>query len=224
MNRDNLIQDLVADLQPVKRAGRIGLPAGVWLLAAGVYTTIMIFVSGPLRDDAIHHLLDYPWFAAETAVAVACVCSIAIMALRSAIPSGTPIFKRLVPLLLLSALWTSIYVIGLWEPAHPVSMEGQRAHCVLQTLSFSLPSMALLLYYARRQLPLWPRVTGALAGAAAAAIPAAWMQFACMYVPSHILSEHLAPVLLMAVVGAIVGPFALNTRPNVPRSRNESVH
>jgi hypothetical protein len=89
---------------------------------------------------------------------------------------------------------------------------------------FSLPSFVLLLYFARRLMPLWPRTTGAIAGAAAAAIPAAWMQFACMYVPSHILLEHIGPMFLFAALGALIGPTALTRRPAVAHSRRESLH
>lgn len=224
MERNDLIQDLVADLKPVARPGRIARPAAAWLTLAFVYTSIVMFVSGPMRPDAFRHLLELPLFAVETLVAVSAVASLAIGALRLAIPSPRPPLQRLALPLVLCAAWIAFYVVGLWAPVHPVSTLGQREHCVLEALSFSLPSLGLLLLYARRFMPLWPRTTGAVAGAAAAAMPAAWMQFACMYVPSHILLEHIGPTLIVATLGALLGPAVLRRNPAVPRSRNTPVH
>jgi hypothetical protein len=224
MERNDLIQDLVADLKPVAHAGRIGRPALAWLAMASVYCSIATLITGPLRPDAFRHLLEFPWFALETLVAVATVTSLAVATLRLAIPSERHALARLALPLSLSAVWIAFYVVGLWAPAHPVSMIGQRAHCVLQAFFFSLPSFGLLLLFARRFMPLWPRTTGAVAGAAAAAIPAAWMQFACMYVPSHILMEHIGPMFLFAALGALIGPAVLTRRPAVLRSRRASLH
>jgi hypothetical protein len=126
----------------------------------------------------------------------------------------------LIPLL----AWAGVYVVGFWHPAHPVSTLGDRGVCFLQIFLFSQPALALLLWFARTQFPLWPRVTGALGGAAAAAIPGALMQFACMYEPKHIPLFHLAPLLASAALGAFIGPFVLKVRKAVPRRRDVSVH
>ena len=42
-------------------------------------------------------------------------------------------------------------------------------------------------------------------GAAAGAVPALAMQLGCMYEPWHGLSLHLAPALVTAALGALVG-------------------
>jgi hypothetical protein len=103
-------------------------------------------------------------------------------------------------------------------------MLGKREHCFLQSVLFGLPSCVLLLIAARRLLPLQLRVTGALAGAAAAALPVAIMQVACMYEPGHALTYHLSAVPVLAAVGALVGPRLLARRPVVPRRRTAAVH
>lgn len=224
MRRTQLIEDLAADLTPVSSPGRTGLSTAVWLVLATLYSSIIIIATGPIREASFDNIIDYPLFGLETLVAAAAIVALAIVTLRSAIPSERHPLIRIMPALALSVLWAAFYVVGLWEPIHPVSMLGKRDHCVLQGLFFSFPSMALLLFYARRLMPLWPRATGALAGAAAGAIPAAWMQFACMYVPSHILTHHIGPILVLAGIGAIVGPLALKRRHTVPRSRGEQLH
>ena len=48
-----------------------------------------------------------------------------------------------------------------------------------------------------------------MAGAAAGAIPGLIMQFACMYVPSHILAFHVGPIAVLALLGAVLGPLLL---------------
>jgi len=126
--------------------------------------------------------------------------------------------------LAMMAVWISIYVVGFWHPAHPVSTLGMRPHCMLQTVLFSIPSLALMLWLARGLMPLRPRSTGLLGGAAAAAIPAALMQFGCMYVPEHILMFHIGPVFIVAAIGFAIGPFVLTRRRTVPRSRGIPMH
>jgi hypothetical protein len=224
MDRNDLIQDLVADLKPVAHPGRVARPALAWLALAGVYCTVAVFVSGPMRPDAFRHLVELPMYALETLVAIAAIVSLAVAALRLAIPSPRHPLARLTWPLMLSAAWVAFYVVGLWAPAHPVSTLGLRDHCVLQAMCFSLPSLGLLLVLVRRLMPLWPRTTGAVAGGAAAAIPAAWMQLACMYVPSHILLEHIGPILLVAGIGALLGPTVLRRHSGVPRSTNAPLH
>ena len=224
-NRQDLIRDLVADLKPVRRPGRIWPFALAWLVLAGAYSVLVVIATGPLRDGALQNLWREPAFTLETSIAVLAIVALAQAALRTAIPgAASPALRRLGWPLALTAAWVAVYVIGFWHPAHPVSTLGARPHCIWQTLLFSLPSFALMLWMARRLLPLWPRVTGAFAGAAAAAFPGALMQLGCMYVPAHILAYHIAPVFIMAAIGFAVAPVALSARRTVPRSRDVPLH
>ena len=145
-------------------------------------------------------------------------------AAQSAIPGDARLARRLGFALAPLAAWVAVYVVGLWHPAHPVSTLGSREHCIWQVVLFSLPTLALMLWVARRQFPLWPRTTGFLAGAAAAAIPGELMQFGCMYVPTHILAYHVGPIALSAALGALVAPLALKVRSVAPRRREASLH
>jgi len=222
--REDLIRDLVADLKPVKRPGRTGLTLLAWLALAFTYSLIIILVTGPLREGAIGNLVRYPTFALETLIAMAAIVALAHTALRTAIPGPGGPAKRVAWAVGLTVAWISIYVIGLAYPAHPVSTLGARPYCIWQAVLYSLPNFALLLWLTRRLLPLWPRMTGMLAGAAAAAIPGLMMQFACMYVPAHILTHHLGPIFIVGAIGLLTGRLILATRPTVPRSRDVSVH
>jgi hypothetical protein len=222
--RRNLIDDLVADLNPVERPGRIGRAVLGWLAVAIAYSITILLATGPLRPGALADLVAYPAFAIETLIAVAAIGALATATLALAIPGrGRPGHLIALPLVLLG-VWVGFYLVGLLTPAHPVSMLGKREHCLWQGILFSLPNLFVLLAIARRFQPLWPRITAAVAGLAAGAIPAALMQFGCMYVPGHILTHHIGPVLLSALIGAIAGPLVLNRRRTVPRNRGVSVH
>jgi hypothetical protein len=222
--RQNLIDDLVGDLKPVESPGRIAKPVMLWLALATVYSVIIVFVTGPIREGSLQHLIELPLFAGESLLAVGSIVLATIATLRLALPGRNGPGQELMRVALMLAAWVAVYVVGLWYPVHPVSTLGARNACIWQVLVFSLPSLAVLLYVARRQYPLWPRTTGLLAGIAAAAIPAELMQFGCMYDPAHILTHHMSPILLAGIIGAILGPIALHRRAVVPRRREDSMH
>jgi len=203
-----LIDLLVGELHPVERPGRIGGRAMLWLLAATIYGIAILLGTGPLRPGALRDLATHVQFVGEAVLAAVAIAALAVAALRTAIPGelrGTRWLSWLLPL----AAWVALYVVELRYPPDYVSHLGGRYECAWQVVLFSLPALALMLWYARRQFPLRPRLTGLLAGAAAAAIPGALMQIGCMYVPSHILAYHIAPIALTAALGAFVGPWAL---------------
>jgi hypothetical protein len=210
--RDELIRDLVDDLQPVRWPGRVVHWLLAWLLFAVVSSAGALAATGPFRDGAFRALSAVPAFAVETAVAALAVTLLARATLVSSVPgAGKPRGSLSWPVVIL-AVWVGFYVVGFWFPAHPVSNLGHRDHCLAQTQLIALVNLGPLLWITRRLAPLWPRLTGALAGAAAAAVPAAAMQFACMYDPGHILLFHLAPVAVTAVIGAALGPTLLTRR------------
>ncbi len=223
-NRQSLIDDLVGDLKPVQRPGRVARSVGSWLAVAVVYSIVIVIATGPLRPGALGDLLRFPGFALETLLAATAIGTLAYSTARSAIPGEPKPIRALRWSLLPLAAWVTFYVVGLRHPVHPVSTLGSRNDCLWQVVLFSLPTLALMLWVARRQFPLRPRLTGLLAGAAAAAIPAELMQFGCMYVPEHILTHHIAPILVTAALGAIAAPLMLKIRAAVPRRRDVSIH
>jgi hypothetical protein len=214
-----LIDQLVGDLRPVKRPGHIGGQALLWLLAATIYSVSILLGTGPLRPGALRDLATHLPFVGETVLAAVAIATLAVAALRSAIP-GELRAMRWLPWLLPLAAWVSFYVVELRYPPDYVSNRGGRYECAWQVVLFSLPALMLMLWYARRQFPLRQRLTGFLAGAAAAAIPGALMQFGCMYVPSHILAYHVAPIALTGALGALIGPWVLQRRGKLRRDRS----
>ena len=210
--REELIRNLVADLRPIRFPGRVFHWLALWLSLAVLFSGAAIAATGPYRDGAFHSLFRFPGFTAETLVAVVAVVLLARATLMSSLPDPEQPLRPLKWPVAILGTWLGFYVVGLWIPALPVMNLGHRDHCLAQTQLIALVNLVPLLWIARRFVPLWPRLTGALAGVTAAAIPAELMQFACMYDPEHILSFHFAPMVVTAAIGALLGPAILIRR------------
>jgi hypothetical protein len=224
-SRRDLIDDLVGDLKPVHRPGST-LPATVgWVAMAGGYSIVMVLVTGTTRADSLVALVTSPRFSVEIAVGFVSVVLLANAALRLAIPEEGSWPNRAVPPLIAVCGWVGLVVVGLlFGPALPAALADLRPHCLMQGLIFGVPSFGLLLWYTRNLLPLRPRVSAAMAGAAAGAITATLMQVVCLYEPVHALEYHLSVMPILAVIGVAIGPHVLKRRTVVPRRSAASLH
>jgi hypothetical protein len=111
----------------------------------------------------------------------------------------------------LTAIWLASHIIGFAYPALEPSMLGKRPYCVFETLIYAIPPVLAGLWLARRRYVLRSSKTGALIGLAAGMMPALFMQLACMYEPSHIMTFHIVPGLAIAVPAALAGAWLLRT-------------
>ena len=83
-------------------------------------------------------------------------------------------------------------------------MLGKREHCAAEAYLYSLPPALLMFWMQRQRFPLNPLRAAIYGAIAAAMLPALAMQVACMYEPTHILQNHVFPILVLAgVVGAV---------------------
>jgi hypothetical protein len=222
-SREVLIKELVTDLKPVRGAGDTLRPLATWLAVATLYTLAIVMATGEFRDGAGRMLLASPQLTLETVASGVAIVLLARAALVSGIP-GARAIAWLAPAGAALGVWLALYVAGAASAAELGVMHGKRDHCFWQTVLFGLPSFVLLLGYARSLLPFAPRLTAALAGAAAAAIPGALMQFACLYDPLHTLNYHLSPIPLLAALGAVIGPRVLIVAPTRRRVRERAAH
>jgi hypothetical protein len=207
--RGELIDELVADLTPSRGPRRIETLVGLWLLLSWTAVLLATLWSGPLREGWSAQLASHPRFLAEMLLGWIAGATAITAAFQLAIPGTGRPARRLTPVLGLLALWVGAYALDLVAPALPPSTAGARPGCTLQVLVFGTPPMLLGLVLLRRLAPLSRAWTGALVGAAAGAIPALLMQVACMYVPLHILLNHLLPVAALAALGAGLGALLL---------------
>jgi hypothetical protein len=206
--RADLIRELADGLRPAPRLrapGHLALlwGAGAWLFVVGATIAVQ-----PLRPGVHDQLLASPRFAGETLFGLLA----GGLAIWVGFAVGTPgrSQRRWIVLALGSlALWAGVYVCGLVSPALEPSMLGKRQLCFLEVLLYGLPTLTVGLLLLRRLAPLERWSAGLVMGAAAGAMPGLLMQLACMYVPAHILSHHLGPVLGLALLGALAGPLVL---------------
>ena len=200
--RDELIESLSHDLEPVSPAPNINATAAVWVVLSAAYVVAMTHLLGPIRPGAFSQLVSEPRFLLESLLGVAAIIWISVTAFRSAIPASLGRTFATAGFVLLS-LWLAQYVIGLVNPAMEPSTLGKRGYCLFETMAYSLPPIVIGLYFIRRLYPLQFTRTAMALSLAAGMIPALYMQLACMYEPLHILGFHILPGLAMVLVGAL---------------------
>lgn len=202
--RDSVINQLVEDLSSEQRWLPGFMSVLLWLLLSTVLVTLLLLLVSPLRPGVGEQLLTVPRFLLETLLGVAMLIAVAAVSLKTAVPAGHS--PGLVGLALaLTILWLSNFVVGLYFPTMELGMSGKREHCILETLIYSIPTMLAGFWLVKRGYVLnWP-LAGLMVGLVAGLIPGQLMQLACMYEARHILVTHIAPALLVAVLGVIAG-------------------
>lgn len=200
-NRETFIAQLSKNLTPVKRVPNANLFAITWFIVSAFYVVGVIHFFGPIRPSALSQLISSPRFLVETLLGVAAIFWVSLLAFRDAVP-GALSHRFMIGGYILMLLWFAQYVLGLVSPALEPSTLGKRDLCVWETMIYSLPPIYLAWFLVRRFYPLHPMRTAMSLSLAAGMMPALYMQLACMYDPAHILNFHLAPGLLMVLIGA----------------------
>ena len=204
-NTKKLIDELSADLEPVRRPGAAGRYAGLWLAAVWPLVVGITLALGPMRPDWIGPLMTTPRYTLEGLLGLSAGIAAVFAALRLGTPSATPARTLALPAFGLFSAWAGLVLYGVFEPALEPSMFGKRPHCVVETFAYSLPAIAIGLYLLRQRATLERRPAIALLAAASASVPALLMQFACMYDPWHTLTLHIGPVIVVTAVAALIG-------------------
>lgn len=205
-SRDNIIQSLSKDLQPVATSVAVDSKAMLWVLLTAAYVILVTQWLGPIRADAFNQLITVPRFFIESLLGLTAIAMLALCAFRAAVP-GRLTARFAITSFALLALWIANYAYGLIDPTLEPSMAGKREQCWLQTAAMTLPPMIAAVLLTRRLYPLSPLKTVFLFSLAAGMIPALYMQMACMYIPEHILKHHILPGLAMAVLGCVLSLF-----------------
>ena len=209
MTRDDFAEALIDDLTPVRPA--IGwLPALLtWTSLAWVFVGVLVLATGPLREGAIATLAVSPRYTLEFALAAFGGFAMIAAGLELGVPGHPGTIRLLFPGVALLLGWLALLSYGLLDPVIETGMLGKRALCSVQTFGFAVPPLALALYALRRRALYARTATGVLVGIGAAAIPAAWMQLACLYDPLHSLLYHLTPVALAGGLGGLAARWIL---------------
>jgi len=214
-----LIQSLSKNLNPIKKPGNILIASGIWLLVSWLYVIFAAIQIGPIRVGALQALTQSSHFALESTTGLMVSGLFCLLAFRESIP-GRDNDQIMWLAILVAAVWVGIHIIGIITPALEPSMEGKRAHCVMEAFFYSIPPLLLGYSWIFRRYPLNTIRTGVYLGISAGAIPALLMQFACMYKPMHILSHHIAPIMVITLIGALTG-FLFSKKTPSPSTLSE---
>jgi hypothetical protein len=207
--RDELIRDLAQDLRPAPRLRDPRQLALVWLVGSWIFVVGITRAVAPFRPGFAEQLLASPRFAGETLLGLAAGVLAIALVFALGVPGSGSARRRIAWGLGGLALWSLAYVYGLADPALSPSMAGKRDLCVFEVLVYGAPVLLAALLALRTLAPFQRTGAGLLAGAAAGAIPGLVMQLACMYDPAHILSFHIAPIAVLAALGAGLGRVVL---------------
>jgi hypothetical protein len=208
-SRHDLIRELAGDLRPAPRLVDPRRLALLWLVVSWVFVTAITWTMAPFRPGFADQLLSHPRFALETLFGLGAGAVAIALCFQLGIPGSGSVRRRVGIALGGLGIWALAYFYGLADPALEPSMAGKRPFCVHEVLAYGLPVTLLALAGLRRLAPLRRAGAGLIAGAAGGSIPGLLMQVACMYDPAHILSFHIAPIAVLASVGALLGPLVL---------------
>ena len=198
---------------PSRRTG-LRRDAIVIALGFGLSVAVSVYLGGPGSDLPLGHtiLLGTAWLLVSVAATWEGVARGRSMLgrptlVRALVAGATPL-ALLVTALLVALAWPETLAI-------PAGM-GEHTICVVFTLLFALGPLVAFAVVRRRSDPIAPRLTGASLGAASGAWGALAVELHCGHASAmHILLGHVAPVVLLTVLGAVVGDqvVAVRSRP-----------
>ena len=196
---------LAADYQPV-RALR-----SPWTRALGVLPLgLMALLAAPIVFDIRQDATRLGWIGLwgfsllQSAIGFAVVAA----ALRDSVPGRGWSRRALV-------LWLTLPIVAIvavtmtsWQVS-PVLLRGPwwavLGMCFSGSAATAMPAVALGSVLAARAYPTRPALAGALIGLGAGLMAdAGWRIFCHFSEPAHVLSAHLAAVVMSAVIGALV--------------------
>ncbi len=211
-----LVEQLAANLRPVRRLWPIRVRLALWLAVGAV---VAGWVLTHTHNDFVHKLGD-PTYALETLFFAAAAVMVAIIALRAAIP-GLESASALVALpFALVALGTLMVIMQPMRTGYPLS-EFIRAGriCAYDTWLLAAAPWVVLWWAVRRGAPIHGGSAGFAVGAAAALFSFALMRLGC---PNderlHLLVWHLFPAILVTAISAVAGALWLRLRLGATRA------
>lgn len=196
---------LAADFQPARmlpppwRRALIVLPMALLAVAAAP----LVF---EVRADSARLGWVGMWGISAAQFAVGFVMLIA--ALRESVPGRGWSRSGLITWLAVPVVAVTAVTFLSWEGS-PILVRGRwwviAGLCFAGSASTALPVVALSSILASRAYPTRPAVAGALLGAGAGLIAdAGWRVFCHFSEPAHVLSAHLAAVVISAVIGSLI--------------------
>lgn len=212
-----LIDRLVAGLQPRTRLQRPAIRAALWL-AGGLVFVLAVAMWNGIRDDLIDHLASRPRVAIAWAAAFAVALTAAVAAFNLALPDRDQRWV-LLPLPAV-ALWLATLGYGCladwWERGAAAVTLGASLHCVQQISITSVPLLASVLLLLRHAAGERPVATAGLAALASAALASVGLTlFHDLDSALMVLVWHGMPVAGIVAIAMIFGRSLFRRAPRM---------
>jgi hypothetical protein len=215
MSTEKLIVDLASRGTPVRPLGSPAVRFSGWASVAVASAVAAVVFFGPRSN--VSTLLGDPDFVVTALASSLTAVLAALGSLVLAIPGAARGRGLRIAALSALILWGLLIGAALARTGGGFANDSHWPICFARVLAVgAMPGLALLTML-RRAAPLDPVSTGALAGLAAAAVGAAVMPFVCpIDAPAHALRGHFAPVVIVVMVSAWIGPRVLRVAQSRP--------
>jgi hypothetical protein len=200
---DALVERLKADLTPVRPLWPPSVRLAAWLVVAG--SVIAIAMAVGLRHDLAMQLRQ-PLYLFELGTLIGASAAAASAALHGAVPGRAT--RRVEYLALILGVVSGGLILSQPPPAafSVGAFVESGLRCAFYVTMFGLLPWTVILAAVARGAPLEGGATGAWAGGAGFLIGAAAVRVACPIDDSlHVLTWHMAPVVVWATASAGVG-------------------
>lgn len=196
---------LESDYQPV-RVLRSPLSRGVWVMPIALVALFAAPVAFTVRPDAVN--LGWSGVWGLSLIQSVLGLAVVIAALRESVP-GRGWSRRAIALWLAIPIAVVIAVTLFSWNVSPVLLRSEwwliSGVCFAGSAATALPVVALAAILASRAYPTRPAIAGLLLGLGAGLIAdAGWRIFCHFSEPSHVLSAHLAAVIMSAAIGTLL--------------------
>jgi hypothetical protein len=202
MQTEQVIEQLAAELEPIKPLRAPGARAVIWLALVGCAAAIVI-LSYAHRDSALARLA-IPRIAIECAATGLTAIAAILAAFELSVPDRSPrwAWLPLPPLLAwLGASGLGCLRSGLLFHTHGTAI-GESSHCFLFIVAVSVPLAVLLFAMLRRARPVNPIPVAAMGTLGVAASAAFLLEFFHPFDVTAIdLAMHLAAVAALILLG-----------------------
>jgi len=200
------IGELVDELKPYSIAMPAPGIALLWTVFAFIITTFIASLFASFRTGVLSQLIDYPKFTLEILSGMGVVLSAVYVVFALSVP-GLNVKKAISICLSLIVVLSILFFSSFFYPSAPVSMLGKRPLCFYEGLAYGTVLLGSLVFFVNKRAPLNVLKLGMFAGLASCSLTAVIMHFGCMYDPWHILSHHILPVFILAVIGLFSAKF-----------------
>ena len=202
---DTLIEQLVSQMQPVRKPRSPLLIAAAWLAGALIYVALLVFIQFKMRPDLLTKLAD-SLFVAEISSLLALIVTTSISAAFLAFPDlhqkQKIIFLPVFAFLVFAGVLFLEWLVG----AVPSAPPPHTMECLVCITILSLPPSFWMFYKIRRMATVMPQLAGCNALLASFGIGALVLRLSePVDSIDHYLVWHYLPMIAVGAIGLWLG-------------------